>query len=68
VLYRVDMEDIGGTLMCECCADDALDSGLYADGPMLADESVNLDDDLTEEECGLLDAQYEAYERWLEAE
>jgi protein-arginine kinase activator protein McsA len=28
-LRRVDMEDKTGTLMCNKCADDALDSGLF---------------------------------------
>jgi len=28
-LYRVDMEDETGTLMCRPCADDALDSGVF---------------------------------------
>jgi len=28
-LYRIDMEDRTGTLMCDDCADDAYDSGLF---------------------------------------
>jgi hypothetical protein len=28
-LRRVDMEDHTGTLMCETCADDAMQSGLF---------------------------------------
>ena len=32
VLYRIDMEDETGTPMCDRCADDAYESGLYADG------------------------------------
>ncbi len=28
-LYRVDMEDRTGTLMCPLCADDAMESGLF---------------------------------------
>lgn len=31
VLYRVDMVDETGTLMCEHCASDALDSELFTD-------------------------------------
>lgn len=31
VIYRVDMMDTSGTAMCPQCADDALESGLYAD-------------------------------------
>lgn len=29
VLYRIDMEDEEGTPMCQGCADDALDSGVF---------------------------------------
>jgi hypothetical protein len=29
VLYRADMEDATGTPLCEGCADDAMDSGLF---------------------------------------
>jgi len=29
ILFRVDMEDETGTAMCEECADDALDSGVF---------------------------------------
>lgn len=29
ILYRIDMRDITGTAMCEPCAEDALDSGLF---------------------------------------
>lgn len=32
-LYRVDMEDRTGTRFCSACASDAMDSGLFADGP-----------------------------------
>lgn len=28
-VYRVDMEDHTGTRMCEACAGDAMDSGLF---------------------------------------
>lgn len=28
-LYRVDMEDRTGTLMCETCGDDAFESGVF---------------------------------------
>lgn len=28
-LYRVDMEDQTGTLMCERCADDAYEAGVF---------------------------------------
>lgn len=31
-LYRVDMEDETGTVMCEDCANDAYESGLFTDG------------------------------------
>lgn len=31
VLYRVDMEDICGTGMCQICAVDALGSGLFTE-------------------------------------
>jgi hypothetical protein len=30
VLFRVDVEDNTGTAMCDECAEDALDSGLFA--------------------------------------
>jgi hypothetical protein len=30
-LYRVDMEDATGTLFCEQCAADAMESGLFTD-------------------------------------
>jgi len=30
-LYRIDMEDVGGLLMCEECADDAMESGVFTD-------------------------------------
>ena len=29
LLYRVDMNDESGTAMCDICADDASDSGLF---------------------------------------
>ncbi len=29
LLYRVDMEDETGTALCDDCADDAFDSGLF---------------------------------------
>ena len=32
-LYRVDMVDVTGTDMCETCAADAYESGLFADEP-----------------------------------
>ena len=32
-LYRVDMEDRTGTRFCPSCANDAYESGLFADGP-----------------------------------
>lgn len=31
ILYRVDMEDVTGTALCESCADDAMESGLFAE-------------------------------------
>ena len=30
ILYRVDMDDKTGTAMCETCADDAFDTGLFS--------------------------------------
>jgi hypothetical protein len=30
VLYRIDMDDVTGTVMCADCASDALDSGLFS--------------------------------------
>lgn len=30
-LYRIDMEDRTGTQMCDACASDAMDSGLFTD-------------------------------------
>ena len=30
LLYRVDMNDYPGTLMCETCQDDALDSSVFS--------------------------------------
>lgn len=29
ILYRVDMDDEGGTGFCEACAEDAYESGLF---------------------------------------
>lgn len=29
LLFRVDMQDLTGTLFCEGCAEDALESGLF---------------------------------------
>ncbi len=29
-LFRVDMEDITGTVFCEPCSDDAIESGLFS--------------------------------------
>lgn len=29
LVFRIDMDDLGGTLMCEPCRFDALDSGLF---------------------------------------
>jgi len=31
ILYRVDMEDVTGTAMCDACASDAMESGLFTD-------------------------------------
>jgi hypothetical protein len=31
ILYRIDMEDNTGSLMCEGCAEDAMLSGLFTD-------------------------------------
>ncbi len=30
-LFRVDMDDFGGTRFCGPCAEDAMESGLYSD-------------------------------------
>lgn len=32
-LYRIDMDDFEGVPMCEDCAQDALESGLFTDDP-----------------------------------
>ena len=32
ILYRVDMDDTTGTNMCDDCAEDALDSGVFTTG------------------------------------
>lgn len=29
ILYRIDMEDYGGTAFCEDCCEDALQSGVF---------------------------------------
>ena len=29
ILYRIDMDDETGTVMCEACADDAFSSGMF---------------------------------------
>lgn len=31
ILYRIDMEDETGTVMCEACTDDAFSSGLFVE-------------------------------------
>lgn len=31
ILYRIDMEDVTGTLFCWSCANDATDSGVFTD-------------------------------------
>jgi len=38
-LFRVDMDDQTGTLMCEKCAEDAFDSGLFTDSTDSDDDS-----------------------------
>lgn len=43
ILYRVDMEDVTGTAMCESCASDAFESGLFTD-------STDEDEEKTERE------------------
>lgn len=52
VLYRVDMEDQTGTVMCDACTDDAMESGLFTtaddDDPDADDPSIY--DDV--ERCG----------------
>ncbi len=48
-LFRIDMEDQTGTLMCDRCADDASESGLFTD------ETLNEDDDDLEEECDVVE-------------
>jgi hypothetical protein len=30
ILYRIDMNDATGTAMCDACADDALESGVFS--------------------------------------
>lgn len=32
ILYRINQVDHTGTLFCACCAEDAMDSGLFTDG------------------------------------
>ena len=32
IVYRIDMDDTAGTAMCERCAEDALDSGVFSEG------------------------------------
>ncbi len=34
-VYRIDVEDETGTYMCDECATDAIDSGVFADDEML---------------------------------
>ena len=41
-VFRVDMEDVDGTPMCDGCASDALDSGVFT----TKDESEDDDEDL----------------------
>ena len=36
ILYRVDMEDASGTAMCNLCAIDAFESGVFTDSAPLA--------------------------------
>lgn len=38
-LYRVDMDDYSGTLMCRGCTDDAWESGLFTDDTDARDEA-----------------------------
>lgn len=40
ILYRVDMDDATGTLFCQCCGDDAMDSGLFSIGEDAFDDKV----------------------------
>ena len=40
-LYRIDMEDHTGTLFCERCGDDALESGLFTEEQLMSDEELN---------------------------
>ena len=44
-VYRVDMEDATGTPMCEGCADDAMDSGLFTTEPPSAQQEDDEDDE-----------------------
>lgn len=46
ILYRVDMDDASGTLMCSDCADDATTSGLFTEGddPELNEPQCNCDE------------------------
>jgi hypothetical protein len=43
ILYRIDMEDQSGTLMCETCAGDALESGVFREGLVLQDIADEID-------------------------
>src|ERR1700728_2836358 len=38
-LYRVDMQDVTGTAMCDACAEDAMESGLFTDSTDDEDET-----------------------------
>lgn len=37
LLFRIDMTDLTGTAMCDPCADDALDSGLFREDQTTGD-------------------------------
>jgi hypothetical protein len=43
ILYRVDMEDRSGTAMCEDCASDAFEAGVFSAFPVDAEiEEIEL--------------------------
>lgn len=56
-LYRVDMQDESGTRFCENCANDAYESGVFADThPDDRDgDDIDLEGELTEEDHRGLD-------------
>jgi hypothetical protein len=49
ILYRVDMNDLTGTVFCDDCASDALDSGLFTDEPPFDEDAL---DEYAPQSCG----------------